>query len=338
MSKILLTGMTAPQSSLNANTKNLTFSSAINSALQNSGHTVVWEDPKIDITKEELDSYDSVIVGIAPITSLSANKIYGALNIINSLWGSEKLSLLIDAPNVSQIATTLRSVKNNPETLTKQFFSNKKGYSSVVSDQNLKSNILKSIDNLLDQDWPTTLVPVLPWKQSYSDKELNLPELAKKSIIYLNLDSYLIQDPVEQLDRIYKWTADQPESMWTKKISKTIGLPVSPAKLNKGATDKDVLHQISRSVGILLAPYKNEGTWWSYRYIQSINSLTPVATFWEESGSIGAEWNLLASTIDSMSEEKRVLIAIAQRESYIAKIPDKKQSIKMLEKALKLVN
>lgn len=338
MSKIFLTGMTAPQSSLNANTKNLSFSSAINLALQNAGHTVVWGDPKIDITKEELDSYDSVVVGIAPITSLSANKIYGALNIINSLWGSDKLILLIDAPNISQISTTLRSVKNNPGTLTKEFFSNKKGYSSVVSNEKLKLDILKAIDKLLDEDWPTTLIPVLPWKQSYSDKELNLPELAKKSITYLNLDSYLIEDPIEPLDRVEKWTSDQPESTWTKKISKTIELPISPAKINKGSTDRDVLEQISRSVGILLSPYKNEGTWWSYKYVQSINSLTPIATLWEESGSLGSEWNLLASTIDSMSEEKRALIATAQRESYIAKIPNKKQSIEMLEKALKLVN
>jgi hypothetical protein len=338
MSKIFLTGMTAPQSSLNANTKNLSFSSAINLALQNAGHTVVWADPKIDITKDELDSYDSVIVGIAPVTSLSANKIYGALNIINLLWGSDKLNLLIDAPNVSQIATALRSVKNNPNTLTKDFFSNKKGYQSVVSDKKLQSNILKAIDNLLDQDWPTTLIPVLPWKQSYSDKELNLPELAKKSITYLNLDSYLIEDPTESLDKVDKWTADQPESTWTKKISKTIELPISPVKINKGSTDVDVLYQIARSVGILLSPYKNEGTWWSYKYVQSINSLTPVATLWEESGSLGSEWNLLASTIDSMSEEKRALVATAQRESYIAKIPNKKQSIKMLEKALKLTN
>lgn len=330
--------MTAPQSSLNANTRNLSFSSAINLALQNAGHTVVWADPKIDITKDELDSYDSVIVGIAPITSLSANKIYGALNIINILWESSKLNLLIDAPNVSQIATTLRSVKNNPDTLTKDFFSNKKGYSSVVASPTLKASILKAIDLLLEKDWPTTLIPVLPWKQTYSDKELNLPELAKKFIVYLNLDSHLIEDPSDSLDRVYKWTSDQPESPWTKKISKTIEVPIFPVKLNKGSTDKDVLAQISRSMGVLLSPHKNEGTWWSYRYVQSINSLTPVATFWEESGSIGSEWNLLAATLESMSEEKRILVAIAQRESYIAKIPTKKQSTKLLEKALKLIN
>jgi hypothetical protein len=338
MSKILLTGMTAPQSSLNANTRNLSFSSAINMALQNFGHTVVWSDPKIDITKDELHSYDSVIVGIAPVTSLSANKIYGALNIINLLWGSDKLNLLIDAPNVSQITTSLRSVKNNPDTLTKDFFSNKKGYSSVVNNQLLKTSILKAIDLLLEQDWPTTLVPVLPWKQNYSDKELNLPKSAKKSITYLNLDSHLIEDPINSLDKIYKWSADQPESTWTKKISKTIELPISPVKINKGSTDRDALSQISRSVGILLSPYKNEGTWWSYRYVQSINSLTPIATLWEESGSLGSEWNILAAALESMSEEKRTLVAIAQRDSYIAKIPTKKQSIKLLEKALKLTN
>lgn len=329
--------MTAPQSSLKANLRTLSFSSAVNSALLAAGHTVTWADPDIQITEAELDSYDSVIVGISPITSLSANRIYGALNIIGLLWGSEKLNLLIDAPNVSQISTTLRHVRNNPETLTKEFFSNKKGYASVVSDNQLKLNILKSIDLLLDQDWPTTIIPVLPWKQTYSDRELNLPELAKKSIVYLNLDSYLLEDPKESIERTSKWCSDQPDSSWTKRVAKTIELPVSPVKINKGATDSDILDQMSRSIGILLSPYRNEGTWWSYKYVQSINTQTPVATLWEESGSLGSEWNILAATLESMSEEKRVLVATAQRESYIAKIPTKNQSKTMLEKALKLV-
>ena len=113
MSKILLTGMTAPQSSLKSNLRNISFSYAMYSALIDAGHEVEWVDPKIDITKKELESYDSVLVGIAPITSLSANKMYGALNIINLMWGSKKLTLLADAPNISQISTTLRSIKNN---------------------------------------------------------------------------------------------------------------------------------------------------------------------------------------------------------------------------------
>jgi len=336
MSKILLTGMTAPQSSLKANSKNLSFSSAIYFALQEDGHEVVWEDPNIKLTKKDLDAYDSVIVGVAPVTSLSANKLYGALNLINLLWGSEKLVLVADAPNISQISATLRSINNNPENLTKDFFSSRKNYSVVVSKPEIKNNILEAISRLINESWPTTIVPALPWKSSYSDKELNLSDLAKKSIVYLNLDSYLISEPTKYSDKSPKWSADQPESSWTKKTSGTLNLPVSPVKINKGFTDQDVVDQMSRSIGILISPYKNEGTWWSYRYIQAINSLTPVATLWEESGNLSSEWNLLAATIESMSEEKRDLVAIAQRESYIAKIPTKKQSLEMLKKALKI--
>jgi hypothetical protein len=336
MSKILLTGMTAPQSSVKANLRNVSFSSAINLALTEAGHEVVWEDPNIKATKEELDKYDSVIVGIAPITSLSANKMYGALNIIKLMWGSNKLTLLADAPNISQIFTTLRSIETNPNNLTKNFFSTKKNYSTVVTNEEIKSNILQAISYLLEKNWPTTLVPVLPWKLEYSDKELNLSLEAKKSIVYLNLDSYLISDSVKNEEKSPKWSADQPNSPWTKKICNTINLPVSPVKINKGSTDSEIADQISRSIGLLISPYKNEGTWWSYRYVQAINSLTPVATLWEESGALGHEWNLLAATIESMSEEKRDLVAIAQRESYIAKIPTKNQCKTVLEKVLNL--
>ena len=86
----------------------------------------------------------------------------------------------------------------------------------------------------------------------------------------------------------------------------------------------------------MISPSRNEGTWWSYRYVQAINSLTPVFTDWQESQSIGPEWGLLAQTIESMSEEKRNLVAMAQRESYIAAIPTKDKSKLMLEKALKV--
>ena len=205
-----------------------------------------------------------------------------------------------------------------------------------MSKPEIKNNILEAISKLIDEAWPTTIVPALPWKSSYSDKELNLSDLAKKSIVYINLDSYLIKDPKKDSDKSPKWSADQPESAWTKKTVKTLNLPVSPVKINKGFTDQDVIEQMSRSIGILISPYKNEGTWWSYRYIQAINSLTPVATLWEESGNLSSEWNLLAATIESMSEEKRDLVAIAQRESYIAKIPTKNQSITMLKKALNI--
>jgi hypothetical protein len=105
-------------------------------------------------------------------------------------------------------------------------------------------------------------------------------------------------------------------------------------KWNKGWGDEQVMLQISRSIGAIISPDQKDGTWWSYRYIQAMNSNTPVVTDWTESQNLSADWSVLASAIDSMSEEKRDLLATAQREIYSASIKGKKASSNALESIL----
>jgi hypothetical protein len=105
-------------------------------------------------------------------------------------------------------------------------------------------------------------------------------------------------------------------------------------KWNKGWTDEQVLEQIARSIGAIISPDKKDGTYWSYRYVQSMNTNTPVVTDWKESHALGDAWNVLATSIDTMSQDKRDLIATAQREIYIASIPSKQNAVETLQQLI----
>ena len=335
MSKIYLTGMTSPQASRSYNSKCLSFAGVVAKVLEAAGHELTWEDPKVSISKEELETYDSVIVGIAPITSLSANRIYGALNIVNLMWGSPKLRLLIDAPGVSQIQVSLKAIASNPDQITKQFYSKKKGYSEVLSSNALKGRILDAIDSLLHTVWPDTIAPKTPWKD-LTASQLKLPEGAFGKFNQINLDSHLVENVSVSENRHEKWVYDQEDTPWIKRTTATLSAPCSPMRINKGRSDADVAEQMGRAIGSLITPYKAEGAWWTYRYAQSLNTGTPVATAWEESRVLGPEWALLAAGIESMSPDKRHLVALAQRESYLRHISTKEESTSALETLLGL--
>lgn len=325
--------MTAPQASENANARNLGFVGVLNAVLSDAGHEVTWISPSVHMTKESLNQFDSVIVGVTPITSIGASRAYGALSLIDHLWGDSKLTLLIDAPSSSQIEPSFRSVVTNPASLTKSFFSNRKEYSTVLADLSISARLHSAVSHLLNEEWPTTIYSSLPWS---AQEDVKLPTNAKKNLVAVNLDSHLIQENPVAVDRRQKWIVDAPSTPWSSAVLKTLELPNSLMKWNKGWDDNQVMDQFTRSIGALITSHKKDGTWWTYRYVQALNSNTPVATDWKFSSRIGAAWSFLASAIESMSQQKRDLLAIAQREEYLANIPGKQTALNILETTLKI--
>ena len=325
--------MTAPQASENANARNLGFVGVLNAVLSDAGHEVTWISPSVHMTKESLNQFDSVIVGVTPITSVGASRAYGALSLIGHLWGDSKLTLLIDAPSSSQIEPSFRSVVTNPASLTKSFFSNRKEYSTVLADASISARLHSAVGHLLNEEWPTTIYSSLPWS---AQEDVKLPANAKKNLVAVNLDAHLIQENPVAVDRRQKWVVDAPSTPWSSAVLKTLELPNSLMKWNKGWDDNQVMDQFTRSIGALITSHKKDGTWWTYRYVQALNSNTPVATDWKFSSRIGAAWSSLASAIESMSQQKRDLLATAQREAYLANIPGKQTALNILETTLKI--
>jgi hypothetical protein len=336
MSKILLTGMTAPQVSSRAHDRSLSFAGVLKDVLTNMGHDVTWGDPDLVSFEPVLKEFDAVLVGLAPITSLSANRAYGALSVVDTLWSSGKLFMFIDSPSVSQIGTSLRATINSPDNLTKDFFSYRKHYEEVKSSPAYQAIMLRAISKLLNEDWPVTFYSSLPWS-SDDDVYASLPESVGDCLIPLNIDSFLASTDSPDRDVVAnKWSYDIPTPHWTKKQLKMVALPGSPMKVNKGATDSDVYMQIQRSVGSLISPDKRQGTWWTYRYIQSLNAGVPVVTEWKESFVLGPSWSVLAASVEEMTSQERSALAASQKEAYLSSIPSKIEVTNILNETMNL--
>ena len=335
MSKILITGMTASQCSVTANEKALSFAGLLNKALVAQGHTVVMSDADFSWSTEALSYYDSVVVGIAPIMSLTANSSYGALHVLSLMWNDPRLTLLVDAPKPEQIVASLKAITLNKELLTKQFYSNRKGYQYASKPENAQE-LHKAISNLLTSTWPRTIYPRLPWSDD-SYLAQCLPSGAA-NIIGLNLDAFAFAPAVNySSERISRWVADDVKSSWTQKTLPTLAYPAAPMRLNKSWNDKAIEDQMRHSIGALITPYKKH-TWWSYRYVQAINTGTPVATEWRDSAKIGAGWAVLASGIESMSPDRHAALALAQANQYRSSVPTMNEAIKQLHDGLGLLS
>lgn len=335
MSKILITGMSAPHASVDANRRSLSFAGVLLHVLEQQGHDVLQMDPEVSWNTKDFEEYDVVLVGISPLTSLSANRVYGALSVIDVLLESPKLRLFIDAPEPTRITASLRAMMKTPDNMTKPFYSYRKGFAHA-SQPSVLENLLDVVEFLLSEKWPITLYPSLPWQDKISVTS-QLPDGAQDSLVGINLDSYLLsnQDTLD-VERRDKWVVDSFSTSWVKSTVATLDNPTVPMKWNKGWTDDQVFDQITRGIGALVTPHVVGGTWWSYRMIQCMNACTPIATEWKESGSLGDEWMYLASRIESLSLEERTAFAIKQRELYANAVPSRRDAAVHLVDALGL--
>ena len=323
--------MNASQASEKANAKTLSFAGVLNKVLKEMGNDVTWDSPSIYITDNELSRFDSVLVGVAPLTSLSTDRAYGALSIINRLWGDDKLTLFIDSPTPSQIESSINSVLNNPESFNKPFFSFRREYASVNADKNYLDWLYSTVKMLKDEDWGTTIYPRVPWRLN---GDIRLPINAKNNLVGVNLDSFLISQDNESSWR-ESWVYDL-NTKWLDRLSVSMHLPKSKMKTSKTETDSDVYNKIASSVGSIISPDDRDGTYWSYRYIQSINAGTPVVTEWKESGALGEAWMSLASSVEEMSQRNRDILSLAQCEIYSANVGTKQSSYSNFSDALKI--
>lgn len=333
MSKILITGMSAPHASVETNKRSLSFAGLIKEVLLSHGHDVTQDDPDVSWNINDLEQYDIVLLGLSPLTSLSANRVYGALNLMDLLDGSDRLKLFIDAPEPTRITTSLRAISKTPENLTKPFYSYRKGYMHA-SVPGMAQNLMDVIDKLITEKWPTTLFPALPWYQP--EKIIaQLPSGAAESLCPINLDSYIINRQTSlEVEKRDKWVVENYNTTWTKEITNMLANQSVPMKWHKGWNDEQVFTQIASGIGSLISPYPTGGTWWTYRIIQSLNAATPVVTDWRESQVIGKSWVHLASHIESMPLSDRTDLAEAQKEEYIKAIPSSRDAAVALFDAL----
>ena len=327
--KILFTGMASHHTKPSTN---VTFFRTLSERVETFA-TVDWAVPSVTWDKDYFTEYDYVVVGLTPPTSPSANKMYGAMNVINIMYDSPKLIMVVDHPQLWQYKHSFNSIDANPLSVFSGFYSKRREYSLAKS----KIEILVEANNkLLTKQWPTTLYPALPWDSSRNiDKLLGL--FAKDSLVPVNLDSFLLtsDESVEAKVGSY-WVSDQTKSAWLQSLSKLLTRPVRPMSGSKTTSDSDALEAIKESFAVLLAPQdRSVGVWWSYRLIQALNSGTPVLSDWKETQKLGPEWCLLGYDLENQTKTDIVNIAKLQKKSYISNIPTKQDSDLLLSSIFK---
>lgn len=325
--KILFTGMA---SSHCIKPKNTSFFVALSDLVSDYAE-VVWDTPKFSWTRQDLEEFDYIFFGLTPPTSLSANKLYPALRVLNGMFSSPKLVLVADGAQMWQYKNSFEAVKRDYEILLGSFYSKRADYRQAVDAPQFLSSL---VDQMTTSVWPKTIYPRLPWSSKKKVAGL-LSFITETSLFGFNLDASLITPELPRIGKSDYWSAENMKSSWLEKTQATLSLPVSPNKPKKSTTDEQVLENIRNSVGLILPPQERDaGIWWNYRIFQAINTATPVVTQWQDTTAFSHSWAKLGYQIEDMSTTERASIAAQQRYSYVSSIPTKAESQEQLDNFL----
>ena len=337
MKNILLTGMTAQHTSKTLSAKTQSFSGLVGTALTEHGWNVDQQAPSIAWTKQDLDKYDAIVVGIAPLTSTSAHRTYGALSMLEVLKDDDRLTLLVDAPESYKIWTSLRAVDRAPESLVKSFYKNRHEYQEAVEPM-AQARLVKVVRQLLNDSWPRTMYPAFPWS---NDEHLvsQIPALSDSDIFSVCLDSFILRDTVKPTAARFGtswWSATALHTDWTNEVRKQLHHTVVPVKRHPKSTDAQALATIAGAVGLLVSTYRGSCPWWTNRLAQGLAVDTPTVTDWRHSAGTGSDWATLPSTIESMDKLERYEMAVRQRVTYVEAIPTIAQATTQVQTALNM--
>jgi len=317
--KVLITGSTAQQSSLKTALRFTTFAALMYKSLTDSGASVDFMEPSSKMSKEELSSYDAVLVGIAPPTSLSANKIYPAFAIANKARELGNLIVFIDAPEPYKLQASIKSCYLNVSDLKKDFYSRRNNYDELLTDSEFSADVYSFIKYLYTQQWPTTIFSSLPWSDEQALASA-IPNIDGSKLFGVNLDYQILKESpaIESLNGEQTfWTCDAPKTKWATSIEKTLRHPMTPVRHSRWEHRDEITNRMSESVGTLISTYRSSEPWWTPFLAESLALSKPVVTDWRFSSQLGAHWSHLASTVEEMSALERAELADSQKSVYL---------------------
>lgn len=326
--KILMTGMSSGHCAVSSN---VTFFNTLYKIFSEFADVTICA-PRLSWTRADLQKFDAVIVGMTPPTALSANNIYGALHVLDLMYESDKLRLVVDSPQIWQYKNSLGSFKKNPNQIFRPLYENRRDYKQVqVSRADVATSVADKMGSL---KWPKTYVPLLPWGTTESAAEA-LRFIPADRLIGLKVDSYLLDKKISSPTGKTSWAVDNIKSSWWKDLSALTTKPGEPIRPSNRADDSIVDSVISSSIGVVVTPQDRKvGTWWSYRYPQALSLGVPVVTYWQDTYEFHDSWAALAYQVEDMPEYDRQSLAEKQYLSYKSAVPTKEELHNMLEKDL----
>lgn len=278
--------------------------------LRDMGHVCEWLDPHF---RTDLSYYDKVIVGVAPITSLGANRTYGALNLIYHLWETDKLLLLIDAPDPAKVKASLQAIMDKPQNLLKPFFAYRKEYDEACE---VPGTMYRAVELLHSEIWPAVLAPALPWS-TRMPVEADLPDGARGQVNMMSVDRYVLAKfaaPAARLgDNLWAYEPGS-DRKWLSQQNVTWPYEVIP-KSSRTEADSAAVELLRNSGGCLIAPDRH-GTWWNTRYAMALANGVPVFTNWQETAHIGSTWSMLPQVFERYAADTARQVAATQLNEY----------------------
>lgn len=331
---ILLTGSTAAHVSASKNEKTRTFSGDIHQALVHSKNRVTWVEPSVFMSSDYVSDFDSVIVGLAPPTSTSAHRIYGALSVIGHGLDAGNVSIVIDAPEPKKVWYGLKSIQKNPESLFKSFYSKRKEYRATEKPE-IFSHILAAIHRLTGEFWPTTIFPSLPW-MSFSSVSSYIPKTSEKNLVGLCFDEKLLSGNTNSYIKSSPkyWLSDKLSSPWTEKQEKLLSLPVEALRSSRWEGDVEANKKFDNALACLISTYGNGDPWWSPAVSQCLASGVPVVSDWTLTSILGLSWRHIPHNLEEMSKEEIYNLTNDQLISYKNAIPKWNSSVKLLQDSI----
>lgn len=327
--KILMTGMASAHCSTKGNT---TFFSGLYKAFSEFAE-VTLSEPKLYWTRADLESFDLVVLGMTPPTSMAANKIYAAFHVLNLLYESPKLRLVVDSNQIWQYKNSIASFKRSPDSIFNVMYRSRKDYTEA------KNNHIGSYKSLADKmsaiSWPKTYLPILPWTTTDSAAEAT-GFVPNSRAIGIQVDSFLLdRKDTSGIIRSSSWAVDNVKSKWWEMTSQGLTRSAVPTNLTKKSKDAEIENVISSSFALVVTPQDRKvGTWWNYKYIQALNTGTPIITYWQDTASFSEAWSKLAYQVEDMDIYDRQELARVQFIDYIDSVPNTSQVVHRLQNDL----
>lgn len=314
---IFITGSTASHCSSDAHKRSTRFADLLNNSFRSAGFSSIVRTPEIDMTMTQVEEFDSVIVGLAPFTSLSSHRIFPALHTLGLALRAGTGAVLLDAPDPYLVFKSFRSVLANPEILTKKIYSSRDQYGLVASDKDTRDLIMETIETVSNGD-VKIIVPSLPYYES-TRSAYGIPTSTNHSeLISLNLDGFrnLEFNPLGVGESKY-WSTDDSKSKWSKAVEKTLAKTVLPLKRTAYDTNNDYIDRLKNSYGCLIPTYKDGLPWWSPNLLLSLSSGTPVYSDWKLTEHLGYFWSTLPHSAEELTVDEKIEHARAQMIYYL---------------------
>lgn len=319
MTKILLTGMTSRQCNADASKKDASFAFLLAQALREAGHEVDQRNPTMT---EDYANYDKVIVGLAPIHGMGANRSYGALAAILRTWGTDKLMLMLDDPETGKVFSGIRTMCDAPHRLTKQFFSYKLEH-DLASQPEWQAWLIEGVRLLRDSTWPATIIP----QHSWAEAPPRLVGAGDQVPNTIGVDPSLMikyPHPSAWSQRRQVWVTEAPPALpWLEQQKPFITLPVERhgnAGLPRFTDDAQRLETYVSVRGVIAPPVLG-GAWWTPRPYLASSAGALVLTDWRSVRNLGSSWTLTAQQADMLDPDAVSDLASEQHLTLTACLP-----------------